>query len=254
MSGKKKKSLEIDRLKGGALKTLMQERGIGEEELAAKLDQQGRGSIPKWKTGAAWPFPATERELEKQLAAPQGFFKKIGAGVRYEEALQLVNKNVTNGDINTEEKLRVQVEWLPLVEEPIVAGTGGSVIEIDTLKLLTAQLLPVPKVYIRGKARRCLLRVKNDSMIPDYNPGDIIMVNLDRHDLKNLPKKAVAAWVPDIEAGMLKILHEHAVRSEWLLVSLNPKYPPVPVPKGQHGFHAFHVEGVVFPALSKVTG
>ena len=207
-----------------------------------------KDAIEKEKQGAALPVSAADSaELHRQLEEGERLRKEIGE--KYPNQVLAVNVQ----QVPLQDLQRAPVVWLPLVDEELAANPGGSSITIDTLTLRSAQMLPVLKEHIRGNAQRCLLRVKNDSMENRYYEGDIVMVKLQHRDLKELRGKDVAAWVPDIEAGMLKVLHEHAGRSEWLLTSVNWKYPPVPVPKKQHGFYAFEVERIVYPSDKRVT-
>lgn len=57
--------------------------------LANKMNRS-RGAVAKWKMGTSWPSPSEEREMEKWLEVPEGFFEKVASGVPHREIEKLV--------------------------------------------------------------------------------------------------------------------------------------------------------------------
>lgn len=137
---------------------------------------------------------------------------------------------------------------IPFIEEGKLRAnpTMGYELRIDDLTLRYARKVPIWREFIKSPGEHCLIEVEGDSMEPRYCDGDVISVNFSQRDPQRLIGKPVAAWVPEIGGGIIKILKEDSSRRFWDLQSVNDAYESLLVPKEQQGFHCFEVEAVVF--------
>lgn len=85
--------------------------------------------------------------------------------------------------------------------------------------------IEIPTSFLQGHSREdfFVLRVKGDSMYPEYHPGDRVLV-LKQSTLNNSGDIGVILY--DGEYGTLKKV-EYSTGKDWMkLVPLNPNYPP----------------------------
>lgn len=77
----------IAQLKGAALRRCLREKKINQTKFARCIKYDSRVTISYWWKGERWP-EELEPIMEEVLALPRGFFKHIGEGMPYEEAIR----------------------------------------------------------------------------------------------------------------------------------------------------------------------
>lgn len=138
--------------------------------------------------------------------------------------------------------------WVPRIDASLRVDKQGQEIEISSLSLSAAEQVPIPREYVKGRGPYCILRIEGDSMEPRFHNGDLVLVNLQQKPASDLKGKPVAAWVPDLGGGLIKILKEDQLGT-WILRSVNDNYPDISVPHEQAHFHVFEVEAVVYQKI-----
>ncbi len=79
-------------------------------------------------------------------------------------------------------------------------------------------------------------------MEPQLRNGDLLLINRTRNDPNRLKEKLVAAYLPDEEGAIVKVLREDAAARFWVLHARNPVYKDRVVPKDLDGFQVAAVE------------
>lgn len=83
----------------------------------------------------------------------------------------------------------------------------------------------IPEKYLRGRPASdyCVMRVKGDSMYPDFRDGDLVLVLLQA--TLNRPRDIGVIAYGDDEMTIKRI--DYVMGEDWLeLIPINPTYPP----------------------------
>ena len=136
-------------------------------------------------------------------------------------------------DVLTSERLVTKNYFIPpsvsedTVTFPVIGGVAAG---YDRLAYedWTGESVEVPRSYLRGRQPQdyFVLRVKGESMYPDYRDGDHVLVlrqsTMDRSG-------QVGVVIYGDEAGTLKRV-EYVMGENWLtLRPINPQYPPITI-------------------------
>ena len=113
---------------------------------------------------------------------------------------------------------------------PVSAGQGSFISDYEDYEIVNVDLKLVPQ------ARRCdfALRIKGDSMEPNYYNGDTVFIK----EQPSLDNGQIGIFIYDGEAYIKKyVINEEGV----YLVSLNKKYPPIKIKE----YSSFKICGIV---------
>ena len=105
----------------------------------------------------------------------------------------------------------------------IAAGYDGAAVEE-----YTGDNISVPKSWLRGRPQSdyFMLRVKGDSMYPQYQDGDFILVK--RQETLDHSGQIGVVMYEDTSATLKKV--EYIYGEDWMkLIPINPAFPPVMV-------------------------
>lgn len=189
------------------IKTLREQKGMTQAELAEASGYADRSSIAKIEGGIV-DLPRSKIET---------FAKIFG---------------VSPSDLMGWDKTQPPTVTEDVVSFPIlgdVAAGYGHIAAQDW----TAEKIDVPRSYLKGRPASdyFALRVKGDSMFPAYQDGDVVLV-LRQEAIDRSGQIGVVIYDDD-NATLKKI--EYA--EDWLkLVPVNPNFPPVTV-KGEQLEH-----------------
>lgn len=129
-------------------------------------------------------------------------------------------------EIQLNGKKRDKIYFIPLMNIDAVGGSGNDI--CDTSEYIE-ELIPVTG----ARDSSICLPVSGDSMMPIFNPGDLVVID------------EVVEWTLFLEMGQYYVIalkdnrrlikkitySEEDKMQKFLLVSENPKYPPVELPK-----------------------
>ncbi len=150
-----------------------------------------------------------------------GYLKALVGLDKYNEAAKKVKENkelleelsitTDSNIINIEE-----VKEIKLYDTPVSAGKGYFISDYEDYEIVNVDLKLVPQ------ARRCdfALRVRGDSMEPNYYDGDIVFIK----EQPSLDNGQIGIFIYDGEAYIKK----YSIQDNGIyLVSLNKKYNPI---------------------------
>ena len=101
----------------------------------------------------------------------------------------------------------------------------------------------VPSDVVGPGVTTVMIRVRGDSMEPDYGDGSMIIVDLEPRNPEELLNKAVVVWLPD-EGATIKYLRDDAGGVNWLLMPSHLGYKPRVIPKARTDFRVYRVISV----------
>lgn len=119
--------------------------------------------------------------------------------------------------------------YIPLVEGRIAANPGG-LIPGDAVE--SQICIPCAELHGRHDLVAVRLAPGADSMEPALRPGDLVVI--DRGDREITPRGLYAVRLPDLESCTIKRLQLIPDQNIVLLLSVNLKYEPLPVPYHEH--------------------
>lgn len=179
---------------GEYIKLLRTQRGISQEELGKVVGVQ-RAAVQKWEAGTVHNL---KRNTIKKLA---DYF-----GVSPINFIELDEPDISTDNVT-----------FPVIGE-VAAGFDKVAIEE-----WTGERINIPVDFLKGRKQEnyFVLRVKGDSMYPDYKEGDKILV-LKQTALDYSGQIAVVMYGDDY--GTIKKVEQrpNCIR----LVPINPQYPP----------------------------
>lgn len=108
---------------------------------------------------------------------------------------------------------------------PIVTSVAAHYDSVSTDESATGEHIEVPAVYLKGRKPEdfCAMRVRGDSMYPDFRNGDIVLV-LKQSTMNHSGEIGVISYGDD-EMTIKRI--NYVDGEDWLeLVPLNNLYPP----------------------------
>lgn len=112
-----------------------------------------------------------------------------------------------------------------VVTFPIITEVAAHYDTFSYDESVTGDTVDIPRRYLRGRPENdyCVMRVKGDSMYPDYRDGDLVLVL--KQDTLNRPGEI---GVINYENGELTLKRiDYEVGEDWLeLIPINPMYPP----------------------------
>lgn len=131
--------------------------------------------------------------------------------------------NVTPSEIR--EALGEEVNAPPLMNISGYVGAADRVfICSDGSDVVTDEFIQIPFYYYKG----ILLEIRGESMLPRYNPGEIIGITIpvEGYIDDSLIGRDVVARLSD-DSYVLKILHRGSEKGKYTLISINPSVPPI---------------------------
>lgn len=199
MSIAEKNNLLVDNIRA-----LCFNRGIKVAQLENELDFSN-GSIGKWRT-------AKKVASRERVQAVADYF-----------GISLLDLITQNG---------VAYNSAPGISEdnisfPVIGGVAAGYDHI-AYEDWTGDSIEIPRSYLKGKQPQdyFVLRVQGDSMYPDFQDGDHVLIlrqsTMDRSG-------QVGVVIYDDESSTLKRI-EYVVGEDWMtLRPINPQYPPVTI-------------------------
>lgn len=193
---------------GDRIKYLRKQAGLNQIELANALNREyglkvDRVMVSKWETGFQTPVIATI----KNIAA---FF-----GV----SLDYLTGESDDDDRMPSPKITENYTTFPVIGE-VAAGYDS-----PALEEWEGETVDIPNSYLRGrdKSEFFVLKVKGDSMYPEYQSGDKVLV-LKQSALNYSGQVGVVLY--DSELATLKKV-EFIKGEDWMrFVAINPAFPP----------------------------
>ena len=196
---------------GKRLKQLRNSRGLNQTQLSEALNEKfglktDRVMISKWETGFQTPVMNTVVMLAKFFNVSIDYLN--GDESSKSDYINLPPPNITN-DYTT---FPVEVEIAAGYEHIALEDWEGDTVDISN-------------DYLRGrdKSEFFVLRVKGDSMYPEYQDGDRVLI-LKQPTVNYSGQVGVAVY--DGELATLKKI-EYTEGESWVrLVPINPAFPP----------------------------
>lgn len=142
---------------------------------------------------------------------------------------EVLNKMGDNESVSLQSDTSQQLHAPHIAEDivtfPIVTSVAAHFDSISIDETMTGDTVDIPQKYLKGRPRTdyCVMRVKGDSMYPDYRNGDIVLVLL--QETLNRPGDIGVICYGDEEMTMKRI--DYANGEDWLeMIPINPMYPP----------------------------
>lgn len=108
---------------------------------------------------------------------------------------------------------------------PVITSVAAHYDGVSTDESAAGEKIEVPRAYLKGRKAEdfCAMRVRGDSMYPDFRNGDIVLV-LKQSTMNHSGEIGVISYGDD-EMTIKRI--NYVDGEDWLeLVPLNPAYPP----------------------------
>lgn len=108
---------------------------------------------------------------------------------------------------------------------PVVTSVAAHYGGVSDDESVTGETVEVPDIYLKGRKPEefCAMRVRGDSMYPDFRNGDVVLV-LKQTTMNHSGEIGVISYGAD-EMTIKRI--NYVEGEDWLeLVPLNPSYPP----------------------------
>ena len=193
------------------LNEAMELRDIKPSELA-KLSGVNEGAISQYRKGS---YKAGQRSLEKLATVLCVSIPWLmGADVPMEE------------DVPAKPSLPSPHITEDTVAFPIITSVAA---HYDSLSFneggVEGDNVEIPQKYLHGRPASdyCVMRVKGDSMYPDYRDGDLVLVLLQA--TLNRPRDIGVIAYGDDEMTIKRI--DYVPGEDWLeMIPINPHYPP----------------------------
>lgn len=112
-----------------------------------------------------------------------------------------------------------------VVTFPIITEVAAHYDAFSYDESVVGDTVDIPRRYLRGRPEidYCVMRVKGDSMYPDYRDGDLVLVL--KQDTLNRPGEIGVINYEDGELTLKRI--DYVAGEDWLeLIPINPMYPP----------------------------
>ena len=199
---------------GARIKAFRKRLKMSQEELARKTGYTDRSSIARIEKGE---FDLSETKL---LLMAEALGVSITDILGYTEPPETTDQTESFGVIGD-----------------IKAGYG-----LDAIENMSGETIEIPVAWLHGRPKSdyMVLRVSGDSMYPDYQDGDLVLIL--RQTTMNHSGQ-IGAVIYDDSAATLKRI-EYVFGEDWMrLVPINKTYPPVTI-EGEHLEHC-RVLGIV---------
>ncbi|MBQ4119762.1 MAG: helix-turn-helix domain-containing protein [Clostridia bacterium] len=193
---------------GERIKYLRKQVGLNQIELANALNREyglkvDRVMVSKWETGFQTPVISTIKNIA---------------------ALFEVSLDYLTGESDKNERMPAPVITENYTTFPVI-GEVAAGYDSPALEDWEGETVDIPNSYLRGRNRDefFVLKVKGDSMYPEYQDGDKVLV-LKQTTLNYSGQVGVVLY--DSELATLKKV-EYNSGEDWMrFVAINPAYPP----------------------------
>ena len=187
----------------------MRIRDISAAELS-RISKVNEGAISQYRAGK---YKASQRSLDKLARA-------LNVSIPW-----LMGADVPMTDEPTAPTLPSPAITEDTITFPIVTSVAAHYDSVSTDESATGEHIEVPAVYLKGRKPEdfCAMRVRGDSMYPDFRNGDIVLV-LKQSTMNHSGEIGVISYGDD-EMTIKRI--NYVDGEDWLeLVPLNNLYPP----------------------------
>lgn len=187
----------------------MRIRDISAAELS-RISKVNEGAISQYRAGK---YKASQRSLDKLARA-------LNVSIPW-----LMGADVPMTDEPTAPSLPSPAITEDTITFPIVTSVAAHYDSVSTDESATGEKIEVPRAYLKGRKAEdfCAMRVRGDSMYPDFRNGDIVLV-LKQSTMNHSGEIGVISYGDD-EMTIKRI--NYVDGEDWLeLVPLNNLYPP----------------------------
>lgn len=187
---------------GEKIKSQRKALGLTQTELGAKLGVQ-KNAVSKWECGRVDDIPSSKIKAMAQLFGVQPSFL-------IDDAIDSLPSPTITEDT---------------VTFPVITSVAAHYDSVSIDESSTGEKIEVPRAYLKGRKAEdfCAMRVRGDSMYPDFRNGDIVLV-LKQSTMNHSGEIGVISYGDD-EMTIKRI--NYVDGEDWLeLVPLNNLYPP----------------------------
>ena len=187
---------------GEKIKSQRKALGLTQTELGAKLGVQ-KNAVSKWECGRVDDIPSSKIKAMAQLFGVQPSFL-------IDDAIDSLPSPTITEDT---------------VTFPVITSVAAHYDSVSIDESSTGEKIEVPRAYLKGRKAEdfCAMRVRGDSMYPDFRNGDIVLV-LKQSTMNHSGEIGVISYGDD-EMTIKRI--NYVDGEDWLKrVPLNPAYPP----------------------------
>ena len=187
----------------------MRIRDISAAELS-RISKVNEGAISQYRAGK---YKASQRSLDKLARA-------LNVSIPW-----LMGADVPMTDEPSAPSLPSPAITEDTITFPIVTSVAAHYDSVSTDESATGEHIEVPRAYLKGRKAEdfCAMRVRGDSMYPDFRNGDIVLV-LKQSTMNHSGEIGVISYGDD-EMTIKRI--NYVDGEDWIeLVPLNNLYPP----------------------------
>ena len=187
---------------GEKIKSQRKALGLTQTELGAKLGVQ-KNAVSKWECGRVDDIPSSKIKAMAQLFGVQPSFL-------IDDAIDSLPSPTITEDT---------------VTFPVITSVAAHYDSVSIDESAAGEKIEVPRAYLKGRKAEdfCAMRVRGDSMYPDFRNGDIVLV-LKQSTMNHSGEIGVISYGDD-EMTIKRI--NYVDGEDWLeLVPLNNLYPP----------------------------
>lgn len=187
----------------------MRIRDISAAELS-RISKVNEGAISQYRAGK---YKASQRSLDKLARA-------LNVSIPW-----LMGADIPMTDEPTAPSLPSPTITEDTVTFPVITSVAAHYDGVSIDESAAGEKIEVPRAYLKGRKAEdfCAMRVRGDSMYPDFRNGDIVLV-LKQSTMNHSGEIGVISYGDD-EMTIKRI--NYVDGEDWLeLVPLNPAYPP----------------------------
>ena len=187
----------------------MRIRDISAAELS-RISKVNEGAISQYRAGK---YKASQRSLDKLARA-------LNVSIPW-----LMGADVPMTDEPSAPSLPSPAITEDTVTFPVITSVAAHYDSVSIDESATGEKIEVPRAYLKGRKAEefCAMRVRGDSMYPDFRNGDIVLV-LKQSTMNHSGEICVISYGDD-EMTIKRI--NYVDGEDWLeLVPLNNLYPP----------------------------
>ena len=187
----------------------MRIRDISAAELS-RISKVNEGAISQYRAGK---YKASQRSLDKLARA-------LNVSIPW-----LMGADVPMTDEPSAPSLPSPAITEDTVTFPVITSVAAHYDSVSIDESATGEKIEVPRAYLKGRKAEefCAMRVRGDSMYPDFRNGDIVLV-LKQSTMNHSGEIGVISYGDD-EMTIKRI--NYVDGEDWLeLVPLNNLYPP----------------------------
>ena len=186
----------------------MRIRDISAAELS-RISKVNEGAISQYRAGK---YKASQRSLDKLARA-------LNVSIPW-----LMGADVPMTDEPAAPSLPSPAITEDTVTFPVITSVAAHYDSVSIDESATGEKIEVPRAYLKGRKAEefCAMRVRGDSMYPDFRNGDIVLV-LKQSTMNHSGEIGVISYGDD-EMTIKRI--NYVDGEDWLeMVPLNPSYP-----------------------------